>query len=53
MLCFAKAGEDGGLYKVDSASHARTQDILGERADEDGGGGGHEGVPWTEPGDED
>ncbi len=52
VLRFAKAGEDGGLYKVDSASHARTRDILGADAAEDDGGGGHEGVPWTEPGDE-
>ena len=52
VLRFAKAGADGGLYQVDSASHARTRDILGERATEDDGGG-HEGVPWTEPGDED
>ncbi len=56
VLHFAKAGEDDGLYRVDSTSHARTQDILGGDAAEDdgggGGGGGHEGVPWTEPGGE-
>ena len=58
VLRFAKDGEDDGLYQVDSASHARTLDILGERAGEDdrdgggGTGGGHEGVPWTEPDEE-
>ncbi len=51
VLRFAKAGADGGLYQVDSASHARTRDILSADAGEDDGGG-HEGVPWTEPGDE-
>jgi hypothetical protein len=48
----AKAGEDGGVYKVNSAFHARTRDILGgDPAVEDGDG--HEGVPWTEAEDED
>jgi hypothetical protein len=49
VLRFARAGEDGedgGVYKVNSAFHARTRDILGgDPAVEDGDG--HEGVPWT------
>ncbi len=56
VLRFAKAADDGGVYKVDSAFHARTRDILGGGAEEDdgasGGNSGHEGVPWTEAGDE-
>ncbi len=52
VLRFAKAGEDDGLYQVNSAFHARTRDILGGDAAENDGGG-HEGVPWTEPGDKD
>jgi len=52
VLRFAKAGEDGGVYKVNSAFHARTRDILGgDPAAQDSGG--HEGVPWTEAEDED
>jgi hypothetical protein len=51
VLRFARAGKDGGVYKVNSAFHARTRDILGgDAAEEDGGG--HEGVPWTEPDEE-
>lgn len=53
MPHFAKAGAEGGVHRVDSAFHARTRDILGEGAAEDGGaGGGHEGVPWTKRRDE-
>jgi hypothetical protein len=54
VLRFAKAGEDDGLHKVDSAFHAKSRDMLGERAGEelDGGGGGHEGVPWPQCDDE-
>jgi hypothetical protein len=53
VLHFAKAGEDGGLYQVDSGFHAKTRDILGGDAEggdaEEGDGGGHEGVPWAKP----
>jgi hypothetical protein len=56
VLHFARAGEDEGLYKVNSAFHAETRDILGERGGEgdgdNGRGGGHEDVPWAEPEDE-
>jgi hypothetical protein len=52
VLHFAKAGEDDGLYKVNSAFHARTRDILSGDAAEEEGGDGHEGVPWVKPGDE-
>lgn len=52
VLHFAKAGEDHGLYQVDSGFHAKTRDILGGDAEE-GGGGGHEAVPWAKPGDKD
>ena len=55
VLRFAKDGETEGLYKVNSAFHAKTHDILGEDEDDGGdedGGGGHEGVPWTEPEDD-
>ncbi len=55
VLRFARAGEDGedgGVYKVNSAFHARTRDILGgDPAAQDSGG--HEGVPWTEDEGED
>ncbi len=53
VLHFTKAGQDDGLYQVDSAFHAQTRKILGERATGDDGGGGHEGVPWTQPEAED
>ncbi len=54
VLHFAKAGENDGLYKVNSAFHARTRDILGRDAaeEDDGTGDGHENVPWVKPGDE-
>ncbi|MHA1152306.1 MAG: hypothetical protein ACTSQ7_06505 [Alphaproteobacteria bacterium] len=51
VLRFAKAGEEDGLYKVNSAFHAQTRDILGGDAAEKGSGG-HEGVPWAEPDEE-
>ncbi len=40
VLRFTKTGEDDGLYQVNSAFHAATRDILGERAAEDDGGSG-------------
>ena len=52
-LAALEGNADGGLYPADSASHARTRDILDERAGEEDDGGGHEGVSGTEPGDED
>ncbi len=54
ILHFARAGEEQGVFGVNSAFHARTQEILGEHEGEpDRGGGGHEGVPWRTPEEED
>lgn len=53
VLHFAKAGEDEGVFTVNSAFHARTENILGDSpAADDGAGGGHEDVPWEAPDEE-
>jgi hypothetical protein len=48
VLRFAQASDEEGVYRVNSDFHARTQEILGDPADEaDPGSGGHEAVPWV------